>query len=243
MVDAVHRAGLQCKPVQPRDILPVRSRPALAAVADIGGGALLPRELDQIRDQPGPAGGAVNLRQPDRHRAHAARRVRQTGLFRHARNCWVGLAPHLFGDQHARRDETRARGDDERLVGADKHLAHGLDGRLVDGAVLRELREIMDEGQMDHAVGILRAALQAVEVRERAAMDFGAERLQRADVVVRAGEACDLMPVGDELFGGFAADESGGAGDEYAHERESLFRAQGILVAFLSGKSREIIRV
>jgi hypothetical protein len=35
------------------------------------------------------------------------------------------------------------------------------------------------------------------------------------------------MPVGDQFLCGFGADKSGGAGDEYAHDKHSLFRTPG----------------
>ncbi len=66
---------------------------------------------------------------------------------------------------------------------------------------------------------------QAVEILQRAAMNFRAEFLERPDVPFGAREADDLMPAGDQFFCGFGPDESGGAGNEYAHEKHSLFRA------------------
>jgi len=85
----------------------------------------------------------------------------------------------------------------------------------------------MDEGQMDHAVAFPCAALQAFEVLQRAAMNFRAQFLERPDIRFGAREADDLMPVGDQFLCGFGADKSGGAGDEYAHEKHSLFRTPG----------------
>ena len=148
----------------------------------------------------------------------------------------AGIASHIFVDHHTRRDEARSRGDDERLVRACQHIAHCFDGGLVDRAILREFREIMDEGQMDHAVCLPCAALQAFEVLQRAAMNFRAQFLEYPDVLFRAREADDLMPVCDQFFCGFDADKSGGAGDEYAHEKHSLFRTPGYCYVVHSGK-------
>lgn len=209
------------------DILPVCRGPAFRTFADIGSGALLTREFEQISDQPGFSVSAMHLRQPYRHRAHPTRRVGQTSLLGHARNMRTGIAPHIFGDHHTRRDEARSGGDDERLVRAYQHIAHGFDGGLVDRTILREFREIMDEGQMDHAVRVPCAALQAFEVLQRAAMDFRAQFPKRPDVLFRAREADDLMPVCDQFLCSFGADKSGGAGDEYTHDKRSLFRAPG----------------
>jgi hypothetical protein len=51
------------------------------------------------------------------------------------------------------RHKKRARGDDEGLVGAFQNIAHRIDGVFVDLSVLREFREVVDEGEMDGAVG------------------------------------------------------------------------------------------
>ncbi len=58
-------------------------------------------------------------------------------------------------------------------------------------------------------------------------MNFRTQFLERRDVLFRAREADDLMPVCDQFFGGFGADKSGSTGDEYAHEKDSLFRSAG----------------
>ena len=44
------------------------------------------------------------------------------------------------------------------------------------------------------------------------------------------------MPVCDQFLGGFGADKSGRAGDEYAHEKHSLFRTAGYWYIAYSGK-------
>ena len=67
-------------------------------------------------------------------------------------------------------------------------------------------------------------------------MNFRAQFLERLDIGVGAGEADDLMPVGDQFLCGGGADKSGGAGDEYAHEKHSLFRTAGIWVCFIRVK-------
>jgi len=85
----------------------------------------------------------------------------------------------------------------------------------------------MDEGQMDHAVCVPCAALQAFEVLQRAAMNFRAQFPERRGVRFGTCEADDLVPGSDQFLCGFGADESGGAGDEYAHEKHSLFRTPG----------------
>jgi hypothetical protein len=48
-------------------------------------------------------------------------------------------------------------------------------------------------------------------------MNLRAQLLQRPDIVLGAREADDLVPMSNEFFCGFGADESRGAGNEYAH--------------------------
>ena len=61
--------------------------------------------------------------------------------------------------------------------------------------------------------------LQAVQIRERAAMDLGARRGQRLRSLVRAGEAEHLMAGGDQVLDDGRADPAGGSSDKYAHEQ------------------------
>ena len=80
---------------------------------------------------------------------------------------------------------------------------------------------------MDGAICFLGAFAQAVEIVERTAMDFGAQFFQRLGIGVGAGKAKHLVPVGDQFLGGGGADKSGRAGDEYTHEKYSLFGRAG----------------
>ena len=76
----------------------------------------------------------------------------------------------------------------------------------------------MNEGGVDDAVRRRRAAAQAVEVLEVAALDFGARVGERLGVGVRAGQTDDAVAGGDEVPDDGGTDEAGRAGDEYAHE-------------------------
>ena len=96
--------------------------------------------------------------------------------------------------------------------------------RGVDPAVLREFREIVDEGEMNHTVRILRGGLKTVEILQRAPMDLGAHLLERFCVCIGARKAHNLMTIGEQFFRRRGADESGRAGHENAHEETpSLF--------------------
>ena len=67
-----------------------------------------------------------------------------------------------------------ARRDDQRTVGAFERRAERCDGALVLGAVLREFREVVIEGSVDHGIGLRRTRFEAVQILERTAMNVGA---------------------------------------------------------------------
>jgi hypothetical protein len=74
------------------------------------------------------------------------------------------------------------------------------------------------ERQMDDAIGLGRAAMQAVEIIKAAPMHLrpgGGERSRRS---LRSGQPDDLMTCVDELGNNGRADPAGRASDEYTHE-------------------------
>src|SRR5579871_2623059 len=119
-------------------------RPAIAAVADIGGYALLAGDFEQIADEAGLAFAAVHLWQAHGHAAHTTIVEREHGFLRHAGHAGL-VAHHVFGRWFAGRNHRDTRRDDERLVRAFENTAHRFDGAGVDLAVLGEFREIVDE--------------------------------------------------------------------------------------------------
>jgi hypothetical protein len=129
--------------------------------------------------------------------------------------------PDILGCHLSWRDQAGSRGDDERFVGSHQRIAHRLDGALVDLSVLRESREIVDEGKMDGAICLLRAFPQAIEILKGTAMDLGAQSLERFGIGIGAGKAEHGVPARDQFLGCGVTDESGRAGDEYPHETHS----------------------
>ena len=77
----------------------------------------------------------------------------------------------------------------------------------------------MVEGGVDHAVRGGSAAAQALEIFERAAVDFGASRGKRRGARVRAGKAENLCPAATSSRDDGGADESGRAGNKNTHEQ------------------------
>jgi hypothetical protein len=72
--------------------------------------------------------------------------------------------------------------------------------RSVDLAVLLELREVVDEGGVDHAIRRRRSAAQALQILQMAAMDLGTRGDQRLGPLFRAGQPQHLMPRPDEIL-------------------------------------------
>src|SRR4029077_20817138 len=95
--------------------------------------------------------------------------------------------------------------------------AQGLDGVEVDAHGVEELVEVVDEPEMEHAVGRARGIPEAVEVGQVAAMDLGTEALDRGGRFVGSCEPDDVMSRAEKLAYDGGADESGRAGDEDTH--------------------------
>src|SRR6185503_8248009 len=130
----------------------------------------------------------------------------------------------VLGRHPARREQPGPRGDDEGPAGARERRAERLDGAEVGAARAVELREVVDEGAVDHAVRGGGAGAQALGVLEIAAVDLGPGGRERGGGAVGAGEADDLVARADELGNDGRTDEAGRAGDEYAHGRSSVSR-------------------
>ena len=133
----------------------------------------------------------------------------------------VGRRHILLGRRAARGEERHAGRHEQRTVGAFEHGADRLDGALVLRAVLREFREVVVEGGVDHGIRLGGAAPQAVQIRERAAMNLGARRGERLRSLVRAGQAEHLMAGGDQVLDDGRADPTGCSSDKYTHSKIS----------------------
>jgi len=83
----------------------------------------------------------------------------------------------------------------------------------------QDLGPVVYEGGVDHAVGRRRAAAQALEILQRAAMNRGACRGQSGRSCVRAGKTEHLMTRNEQFLDNGRADPSGGASDKDTHEQ------------------------
>src|SRR5689334_14063004 len=89
----IARAGdalLEREAIDGGDVRAVGRGPAIGAVADIGGNALLPCDLDQVADEAGLASLAMYLRETDGGDAHA--------LVSEGEGCAFGNAGDRFAD-------------------------------------------------------------------------------------------------------------------------------------------------
>jgi hypothetical protein len=127
----------------------------------------------------------------------------------------------------SRLDQRRPAGDDQRAGGALERRAERRDRASVGLGGRLHPREVVDVGGVDHAVGRGGPAAQAVEIVQRAALGLGAGRRQGFRGVIRPGKADDLVPGPDQLGNDGRPDESGRAGDEYAHGGASVVRGHG----------------
>ncbi len=114
----------------------------------------------------------------------------------------AGLLAVLLGRDPSRRQPECAGGDEEGAVGAGERLAERVDGTPVRfGGVLEAAaeRDVVLEGEVDHAVGVGSRAAQRVEIVERAAAYLGAGFGEGVSRGVRAGEPDDLVAGADEF--------------------------------------------
>ena len=126
--------------------------------------------------------------------------------------------PIGLGDEPGIREQARAGGDDQRALRAGDDRAERLDDRPVDLAVLLELREVVDERRMDHAVREFCTRPQAWQVLQVAPVRRGADGCEGAGRGVGAGKAQHLMPGIEQVPHDGGADEARGSGDEDAHD-------------------------
>jgi hypothetical protein len=157
-------------------------------------------------------------RESHSRRAHALRGRRRGRPFRDAGvGFGAGRRGVFFGRDAARRQQREPGGNDQRAARAGEFSAERLNGALVDGATLYELREIVNKGGVDHAVRHGGAVAQAFQVVKIASLDLGASRGERLGALIRAGEADHLMASVDELPNDARADKARSARDEDTH--------------------------
>jgi hypothetical protein len=114
-------------------------------------------------------------------------------------------------------NEQGAGSDEQGAVRASERGAERLDGAPIRLGGSRVVREVVNEGGVDHAIRSGRSRVQALEIFERTAVDIGSCPGKGRGSRVRAGEAEHLMPRVDQLADDGGTDEPCGAGDEDAH--------------------------
>src|SRR5215467_10129861 len=155
-------------------------------------------------------------RQAQRRRAHALGSECEGRRFRLARR--MGRGNILLGGQGALPLQKQGSGGgDQRAVGSGESLAKRSDSALIFFGARRVIREIVDEGGVDHAVRCGSSAAQAFKILERTAVHFGARRFERLGGGSRARETEHLMARGEKLANDGGTDETRGPGNENQH--------------------------
>ena len=85
--------------------------------------------------------------------------------------------------------------------------------------VILELRKVVNESRMDHALRSGRSAAQGLEIFERTAVYIGPCRGKGRGSRVRASKAEHLVSRGDQFSDDGGADESSRAGNEDTHKK------------------------
>ena len=91
----------------------------------------------------------------------------------------------------------------------------------------------MIESQMDHAIGLRRAAAQAVEILQIAAMHLRARGPQRRRAFIRARQTQHAVPCSDQLLNHRCSDKAGRARYKYSHQTSSLMDGGHLSAAML----------
>jgi hypothetical protein len=107
----------------------------------------------------------------------------------------------VFGCKLARHGapDSGAGCDDQRAVRSGKRGAHGLDDAPILLAIRHEIREVVVEGAVDHAVCFFCAAAQVVGVFKSPVMRFGAGADEGLGSCIRPRQADDLVAGIDEF--------------------------------------------
>src|SRR5205807_6441295 len=178
------------EPVEMGSIEPVHRGPAVEPVTHIRRNALFTRDLDETRNEAVITVAMDRWGEAHHRHAHATRRHRSCCLFRsYARNRGGAGSGYIFFDREAtRREEPGPGGDDQGAVRADERGAESFDGVPVGLTVILELRKVVNEGRVDHAVRSGRSAAKARDIFERTAMHIAPCRGKGRGSRVRASE-------------------------------------------------------
>ena len=215
-----------------RGVEAVHRRPAVGAVADVAGDALVAGDADQGRHEAvvavavtgrGTAARPTSGRRGRRGRASAARWPTGSPDRRRGGRRRVGPEPVLLGRHPSRCEPERPRGDEERPIGTRERLAEHLDGAAIGIGGALEVPEKAMSCLNARWITPSDAAAACAGCRGRRAcrVDLCSGRGERRGRGVRAGEPDDLMAGADQLGNDGRADPARRAGDENSHERTS----------------------
>ncbi|MDQ0744984.1 hypothetical protein QFZ62_002292 [Clavibacter sp. B3I6] len=213
------RCRLQGDSEQAPGVADVHRRPPVRAVADVGGGPEPAVQADERGDEAVPVALPVHGAR-HAHEAGADAALRQ-GQHRPGRagahpGGALGIQLVLLGGELPEARGGAGRGE-ERPARALERVADPRDEAhlVLDGGVERV--EVEGEREVRGGVGGQRLGDQQVVIGHVAPHGGGADPADPLGGGVRADQAADLVPGGDELGGEGGADPTGGPGDECAH--------------------------
>ena len=181
----------------------MHGRPAVGAVVDVAGDACVASDADDGGHEAVVALTVDGRRKPQDRRSHAAigqreRELRGLPTRPHASLMGsVEVVPVMLGREPPGRGEEGSGGEDERAVRAGERLAERLDCTAICVSSLLETaaeRQLVVEGEVDHALGRGGLFSKRFEVVEAAAAHLDARGGERGCGGVRAGEPDDSCP-------------------------------------------------
>ena len=218
MVPRPRDALLQDQPVEGGRVEQVDRGPAVEPVARVGGDALGAGQGDQVRDE-ALLDRVMDLGQA--HHLHVAPPLREGGTRQFRRLPRQGVididVPFGRGPARPGRPQRGARRDDQGPVGPGERAAQGLDGEPVLLAIGHEVREVMVERGVDHAVRPRRPRAQTPRVFETPPVHLDARGLQGPGPGVRPRQPEDPMARAQQFPHHGRAHEPGRARYENAH--------------------------
>ena len=242
MVAGTGLVRLQRQPEQVDRVGHVRGRPPVRSLAHVGRDTRPSREGDHLRDEPLLV-SVVDLGQAHHGHVRASLRELTPGQLRGHPGVRVLRVEVVLGCGLPRdgRPHRGPRRDEQGTVGALEDRAQRLDGTSILPAVRDEVREVVVEGGVDHAIAASRAAAQAVEILDVAPVCLGASCRERLRPRIRARQSEHLMARVDEFRHDLRADEAGGTGEKNTHRLCPALHGRPICAHLDQGKSRDLI--
>ncbi len=210
-------ALLKRQPVEASSIEQMHRGPAVEPVADIRRNTFLPSDSDHVGDE-ALLDAVVDLRKAHHRHVHA-RAASEAAVSSEARGYELetGGAASSSVATRSGRQQPGPGGDDQGAVRARERGAERLDGAPVHLTVRRELREVVVEGAVNHAVRHGCSAAQAFQVFEITSVHLRSGGDKRLGTRIGACKTKHLMARVDQLLNDGRTDKSCSSCNENTH--------------------------